>query len=373
MRSFTNSADGGRRDRGTANRTNPRIWAAVAAGVLSLAAWPPVTATGSGNPTGVNCATPYDTYAVTALVLQACGVKSFPLEKVDVLDDGGLSYQYTISGISVWMNVPPKDFDATTASFDELQVYGIPPAPASDDIEASLEWEDMASHLSFVTPPAELHTIPVSATTTDQTSANWSGYVDHDVAGSFKQAFGGWTEPAAGSSSCSSNSALFWAGLGGWNSQFLAQNGTGLNTPGLGQHQAWWEILPAIGSIVAVNFYASQGFTFEASTSQSIGYNFKFFWYNAHTDTSMTLNTSHVGYDGSTAELIAERPIVNGSLTNLTNFGSLSMRLTANNVPLGNYNNWRVTMKNAGGTSMAVPGTLQADGESFTDVWKRCD
>jgi Peptidase A4 family len=95
-------------------------------------------------------------------------------------------------------------------------------------------------------------------------SANWSGYVNYSSYQQYNSAAAIYAEPSP-SITCSKAAEVTWAGLGGYNSHNLAQDGTAYASAGLGNHQAWWEILPA--SYVGVpGFYATAGQYFEAET-----------------------------------------------------------------------------------------------------------
>jgi hypothetical protein len=269
--------------------------------------------------------------------------------------------------------VPPASFDPRTASADERARYGIPRRP-SDPTERA-RWDKAAAKASFVKPPAFLAQIPVkagAAVKATSNSLNWSGFVNTGGAGAFTQSAGTYAEPTDHGTSCSNNSAVFWVGIGGWFSGNLAQDGTGINTPGLGQHQAWWEILPAF--ITPVNLFASPGQGFKAITTRQSG-RWKFQLLNQATGQTQTIIVNSSAYDGSSSEFIGERPSVGGQFTNLTNFGSFKWsNAQTNGAPAGNFANTNVNMVDTANNIMAGPNTTHPGSNgSFTDVWKRCN
>jgi hypothetical protein len=255
----------------------------------------------------------------------------------------------------------------------------------------------MISNLSFVTPPNQLLQIPATTTPPktklleeERAFANeslladegvsggafkssiWSGYLNVASSQKYTEAQGYYTEPSDHGTSCENASEVTWAGLGGRNSEQLAQDGTGLATPGLAAHQAWWEILPAVTSIVPINFYATPGAEFLAEVIHVSGNEFEFFMYNYATGKGIApLYENYKGYDGSTAEYIVERPTVNGSPTKLLNFGSVPFEGYSNHSGIDAFTYNTATMADGGGGIMAVPGALSG-AASFTDTFKYC-
>lgn len=94
--------------------------------------------------------------------------------------------------------------------------------------------------------------------------------------------------------------------------------------------------------------------------------------------TTIAFDVSINNYDGRSAEAIAERPSVNGSLTNLSNFGTLTFsRSEANGSGLNNYspNGVRhgIHMENFNnGDILADPSSIGSDG-FFTVTQHHCN
>ena len=91
--------------------------------------------------------------------LRACGVVSYPIQSVVRLWDGGTRTTYTTPGGSTSVLVPPKGFDAATASAAELALYGIPPEPPSSS-PAHAMWLQMVNNMHWTPAPKYLQAIP---------------------------------------------------------------------------------------------------------------------------------------------------------------------------------------------------------------------
>jgi hypothetical protein len=225
-----------------------------------------------------------------------------------------------------------------------------------------------------VTPPDELHSIPVSGATV--ASSNWSGYVDYGYRngwGAVTSALGEYLEPYDHGTSCSFNSAVFWSGIGGYGSTPLAQDGTGINTGGLGQHQAWWEIYPQVPTLVPINLYATVGQQFKAEVDWRGNNTFQFQMRDASSGAYTSFyETSNSGLDGATGEYIAERPSYSGTLPGLTNFGTWNdVESWTNGSPQQNFASDVVNMFN-GGTTLDATGTLANSDGGFNVTFKNC-
>jgi hypothetical protein len=332
------------------------------------------------------CPSTLDLSTASPRSLDACGVKSFPLRAVTGLPDGGKEYSYLLDGVPVTQRLPPPGFDARTASAAELARYGIPPEPPASAGAARAKWQSMASNIHFVTPPREMFQVPVKASppvsphrpipapspagiTANLTTLNWSGDAIAQSGHSFTAAADEFIQPAANSTACASNSVVFWSGIGGVNTGNLAQDGTALNLqPLLGQGQAWWEILPA--SITPVNLSATIGKSFRANTSFLGNGTWDFFLENVFTGASADIHASGP-YDGSTLEFITERPDVNNSLTNLTNFGTTQWQsASADAKPLKDWSQTETDMVSNNGSHFLATGGTGSGG--FVDTWDAC-
>ncbi len=337
------------------------------------------------------CASSFDPYTVSSATLSSCGISTIPLSAKRTRADGATEYRYQVDGTEARFVLPPASLNPASASAAQLSQYGIPSEPPSSEPAAVSLWQRMIANLHFVAPPSTLVQIPASTTppraqllqeeqevTGQEVTAGafkssiWSGYLDVASSQKYTEAQGYYTEPSDHGTTCPNAAELTWAGLGGRNSEQLAQDGTGLATPGLGAHQAWWEILPAVTSIVPINLYATPGAEFLAEVIHVSGNEFEFFMYNYATGKGIApLYETFKGYDGSTAEYIVERPTVNGTPTKLLNFGSVPFEGYSNHSAIDDFTFNTATMVDSGGGVMAVPGSLS--GASFTDTFKYCN
>ncbi|MDL2335715.1 MAG: G1 family endopeptidase [Chloroflexota bacterium] len=313
---------------------------------------------------GTACDTSKDAYSMTSSERSACGIETFPLIRVDQLKDGGKSYRYEIDGAEVWMNVPPPEFNAASATEDELETYGIPSAPSG--VKAS-DWSARMAKSSFVLPPDYLVTVPFRGA--EQHSENWAGFEALDD--TFTTASVTYTEPIP--QGCAGGSVAIWAGLGGrqGGNGELGQNGTAIGVPGLYTHEAWWAILPH--SPVALPFGGNGGYQFYASTSFALATNrWTFYWYNYKTGLSTSAGTTNPRHDLSSAEAILERVSINGVPTDLKNFGQIGMAGDANLRQIGTFAHTRVQMYNNDTTLLSYTSPLFADNKSFSETWYAC-
>ncbi len=124
-----------------------------------------------------------------------------------------------------------------------------------------------------------------------------------------------------------------------------------------------------------INLYASIGWNFVAETMHDTGNTFTFFMYNFQTGASADFNETYNGFNGATAEYIAERP--SGSDKKpvpLANFETMHFTdaITNGQAPVGDFPNWQMTMVNPDDNyTLAVPGALVGN-DSFADVQHVC-
>jgi hypothetical protein len=347
------------------------LMAAFAGPASALGASPAASAANRADRPG--CHSSFDPYAYSRTAVQACGYKTFPLVATHLLAGGGHSYDYAVDGMRVRFYTPPAGFNPGTASNARLQEYGFPPRPAKGS-SSYVNWQASISHWKQTTaPPSFLAETDAKALST--TNSHWSGYVVTGNAGSFTHAEAWYVEPTIHSSVCSSTAEVTWAGLGGWSTNNLAQDGTGSGVPGMGSHQAWWEILPA-DTIPVSGLYGQAGSLFDASVRRISG-GFRFWLESYGTGKTVAFDVSSGSYDGSSAEAIVERPLVNGSFTDLSNYETTVFEQTeANGVYFNEFNantqRYGVHMLDGSDHPMATVNTVSTYG-SFADTQERCD
>lgn len=322
------------------------------------------------------CSSSYNPYDYTASALSACGVKTFPISSTTDLAGGGETSNYDMgNGVVAHYTVPPAGFDPLTATPAQLQEYDLPAKPT--DLDQLATWEQTMSKLRVAPAPGFMAELPdVHA---DVDSPNWSGHVITGSAGSFTSTGVDYWEPIYMGSACSTNSAVIWGGIGGYGATDpLGQDGTAYQVPGMSNHQAWYEVYPLVSIIPLPLVEGAGDYTgaltaWEASSSEYAGY-VADGTTGALVPWSITVSPSY--YSGDSADAIAERPTVGGTLTNLSNFGTMAWNASETNgvyfsaFPSGQRK--LVDMVDSGGTLMAQPSVLGTNG-SFTIDQRSCN
>ncbi len=229
-----------------------------------------------------------------------------------------------------------------------------------------------ASPVVFASPVTFGNNISFATTN----SLNWSGYAVTSTTGSVTVAQGSWVQPAI---TCSGGSsyAAFWVGIDGFNSNTVEQTGTlGQCNKGVASYSAWYEFYPAASvTISTITVHARDSFTATVSYSTSTG---KFTISITDNTTGKSFSTSGTvsGAQRSSAECIAERPSIGGSITKLANFGTVSFSgcsATINGVTsaFGNFAGVNsMNMVSRSGKLLAQTSALGIDKASFTVTWK---
>jgi Peptidase A4 family len=331
-----------------------------------------VTDAGSGGVPGI-CRASFDVFSVSPSLLSRCGILAYPAQTM-----GASSASYDVAGAEVTYDVPPPSFNPLMASNGLLAHYGIPGPPAGAGARAA--WAQQMKKLHFVSPPPFLVVLPSQATsTTPDYSDHWAGYVAYG--GPFMKISSTWVQPSLGPTRCHPNSLTIWAGLGGYESAALAQDGTAENTPAIANNQAWWELTPK--GMVPVPLYATVGSAFTADVTYLGGARFAFFMENDQTGAAWSqTETSSRGADLTTAESIAERPCLahcygdHATYANLSNFGTVVFKASlADGKPIGSFATYQENMDDSGspfGHDLANPGALSAGSTAFTVRQQSC-
>jgi hypothetical protein len=269
-----------------------------------------------------DCHSSFDPYHYTQAAVSACGYKTFPRLATRNLAGGGSVYEYNMNGKIVKTYRPPAGFRPYSASNAQLAKYGFPSRPANP--AALAVWRaEMRNWKGSAPAPRFLVETHMRADT--QYSNVWAGYRIQDLSGNFFTHAEGWyTEPTIYSSRCAHTVEVSWAGIGGWGTNVLAQNGTLYDSSGAANHQAWWEIVPEY-SIVPIPFYGHPGYVFDASTRWLGNNAYRFWFYDYYSHTTDVFDVSSLYYDPDSAEVVIERPTVNNAPANLSNFGTWSV------------------------------------------------
>ena len=219
----------------------------------------------------------------------------------------------------------------------------------------------------------------------DASSGNWSGYAA--TGATFTAVTGTWNVPAANCQGAITYSSQ-WVGIDGDTSPTVEQDGTDADCgsgTGSASYYAWYETYgaantdPPVGGGNSVELPTStnpvsQGDSMTGTVSVS----------GTTYTLAITDNTRHWSFSipevwsvpvRSSAEWIVERPLVGGSLSALTNFGTVtfsSATATTSGSPLSisALGGQSIEMTNTGGTALlALPGPLSGTGDGFTDTF----
>jgi|GEM_PF-3589433 len=344
------------------------------------------TCTGGTNP-----------YGDTPTELAACGLITYPLSSSGTLSDGGSSYTYEINGASVTFYVPPAHFNPLSATEEQLKTYGISARPSPSRGVAFALWVLKYRHVHIQTPPPNLISAPIL--NTPLIEPNWSGYIATSSSSTYYNFVNTqYVQPSNTVSACSGGTGIslgsIWAGLGGHNTNYLAQDGTyfGSNDSGLAANgQFWFEFYPSnpdIDSAGNQSSYllpdvAAAGDVVEASVTYNSGTSYSLELYDTtNTDLySITANApSGFTPDGSTAEFIIETPSLYSGTTFLgysnlpyfvsDNFNYASVGHLTSIAYLSTYTHQSVTME-PGSTPYATGGSLGTH-SAFTDTYVAC-
>lgn len=213
-------------------------------------------------------------------------------------------------------------------------------------------------------------------------SYNWSGYVA--VGQAFNTVTGSWIVPAVSCPAGSTSYSSQWIGIDGDPSSTVEQDGTESDCfGGSPSYDAWYEMYgdSAVNSgyeveLSPVSYPVAPGDAMTASVSLAGST-----WTLAISDTTKGWTSSTAIASPSpapeqvSAEWIAERPEVNGSLATLSDFGNAAFTsATAANGsasgPISSFDYQPVQMVETGGSPvLATPGPLTAAGSAFGVAW----
>jgi hypothetical protein len=328
--------------------------------------------------------------------------------KVEVFGKGGNTMKVA---------VPPASFDPHTATDAQLRMYGFPPRPESGP--ARTRWDALYPNhkIDYVLPemcsdPHVTHrpaprTQPALAPT-PLTSENWSGgmAVNPPDEPPFTSAFVRWQEPSFNAGCPTASGYTIWSGIGGWFTTApvwgLLQAGVD-NIGGSGPNvdYAFWEALnqnedQTLPEQHITNLKVSardqvQSMTYYNPIDKTVSFQI----YNLTTNKLATLGpwstiidtTGHVKglasdyYDGSTAELIAERPSVDGNYLNLrqpqtgySQFLDAELGYDSDGDPFPGYEyvGWQ-PVKMRSDKDLSVPTGFPTSGATmWQNTWKAC-
>ena len=217
----------------------------------------------------------------------------------------------------------------------------------------------------------------LTVTLTTPTSSNWSGY--SATGETFTAVTGTWTVPTVSCSSSSTYSSQ-WVGIDGDGSGTVEQDGTETDcVGGVATYNAWYEMYGdrsvSGGNEVplsSVTYPVLPGDVMTASVTVS-GSSWTLGLHDASQGWTSSTNIVWSGPAKASAEWIVERPTVNGSISSLANFGSVTFTgSTADgNGQTGGISTFSTSAYDmvSGSTVLAHPGPLNSSGDGFTDNW----
>jgi Peptidase A4 family len=321
----------------------------------------------------------YDPETASAELEEECEATNYTPESESKTPGGGIAAHYKLpSEGEVIYYTPPEGFEPLKASNAELEEYDIPtPPPTGTAMHET--WEKMMSKLHFTEPePTFVEVHALYAGIEDRTSSKWSGYLAQSSSQSYNSVTGIFSVPTAVKSekSCPKATMSAWAGLGGWNSLALSQDGFNV-IAGAEKDPVWWEVLP-LAEVFIKKVHATPGAEFLATTTVTGPHSRWFFVHNESTGESHGFSINNFkNNDESTADVIpAERLTVHGVASALLNFTSDSgAGWVNNNTLLETQPLYEVKMTQGElgeGPVLAEPGKISSLFHAFEDKWLRC-
>ncbi len=212
-------------------------------------------------------------------------------------------------------------------------------------------------------------------TPTDQADLNWAGY---SVASNFSDpqpvvtgVWGSWVVPQVQISQNDTFSAV-WVGIGGIFGHTLIQTGTEQDcVGGTVSYSAWYELLPS-DSVTITSINVSPGD--EINASITLMNSVENLWSIYLADLSTGQSFSHNFLYGSSrlsAEWVVERPDVNNDISEIANFGNVTMSdcmatMNGKAQALGYFPSTRIFMYDTTGTRLADVSAFGNNGSEFT-------
>ncbi len=279
----------------------------------------------------------------------------------------------------------PEGFDPLTATDRQLTTHRIPRRPdAKKEPQLRASWDRAVSRTQLLIVPEFEHRENIThgpartaggrtvtarrgaAGVSNATSSNWSGAARFSPAGKPYGFVGGqWTVPSPNSTTDGVFYASEWVGIDGWNSNDVLQAGTETQITKVlfitaRQVYAWWEWFPA-GEVAISNLPVAAGDVmyclicadtsthatmYYSNQSQGVGTQFEV---TAPARTSLT---------GNVAEWIVERPTVNGSVANLTDYAACYFDecIAGGAANIDDLNgSFLITMTGSGGANLSEP------------------
>lgn len=244
---------------------------------------------------------------------------------------------------------PDKAFDPVAASDDELVANGLPKRPADPKMRKYYEEEILRNfhNLKYIEAKFEIvksrhgRRAHLSVDNSTFTSATWSGGIVFPASGTFQSIIGSFVVPTvqAGGPTDQDYYCATWIGIDGFSinsigSDDVCQAGVETNfISGAQQTTPWYEWYPYLQSNIA-NFPVSAGDTIFISivTTGNGATTATLLFVDVTTNQYVHFTfpaPNNVSLVGDCAEWIVEAPQVNGSQTQLADYGEVSFLGTA--------------------------------------------
>ena len=204
-------------------------------------------------------------------------------------------------------------------------------------------------------------------TATQESSANWAGYVALD--GQMRNVTATWRVPAVARGSGSDATMSVWVGLNGRGDRHLEQVGTASGfTNGQVRYQAWWEILPHPAA--ATGMRVSPGDLVTAAVSTDGTGMFVLSLRDLTTGGHFSTTQWDRGARLRSAEAVVEAPTGPHGLLPLPDFGTVRLQNVAvDGLSIFGHSWSRVVMHPDDDTTV-VTSPLAADGRSFSVTYR---
>jgi Peptidase A4 family len=219
--------------------------------------------------------------------------------------------------------------------------------------------------------------LPISLTTD---STNWAGWAVTGPTGSVSQVTGSWIQPAV-TCSLAPTYAAFWDGIDGYTSSSVEQGGTlAYCSLGSAYYYAWYEFYPAASvEINSLTVHPGDKISVTVSFNSTTS---RFAIVVKDGSSSYTETGTVSGASRSSAECIAERPQVDGTISSLADFGTAKFGVDSTSTigcaatisgTAGAFGSFStrvpINMVDEIGMPLATTSALSSDGTSFTETW----
>jgi hypothetical protein len=292
------------------------------------------------------------------------------------------------NGFSALTVTPAPGFDPTTATEDQLAANNFPPRPDPGDTAATNAWNtyvtgpidrasrcdelgkptDVIGPIETAVPPAQRHN-----------SFNWSGNIANDRR--FFDADASWVLPTDRDTDGIHRESSHWVGIGGTNSSsILVQAGTfAKRQSGITSYCLFIEVFfpgdanngrRCLQNVV----HAGDRIYVHVHEVSGVG-SYHVVDTQARIDRTFSIKDGHIGSSSESAEWILERPLVNGTLselaqTTVTFTGARAAGPGFNFIGLPNLGHYFDVMETCDTLiQLAHPGPINASNNSFQGIW----